>query len=250
MVCPKDWEAMDEQARQPGDTPNIPATRRNTAEADLSGSAASPDDLRLVAALRNGDEAAFVSLIEQYHMPLLRLAMLYVPERALAEEVVQETWIGVLQGIHRFEGRSSLKTWIFRILMNRARTHAQREGRSIPFSSLADFESESLDGLVEADRFLPADHPQWPGSWVSLPERWEDVPEDHLLSQEKRGYIDQAVQALPIGQRQVITLHDIEGCSSEEVCNLLGISAVNQRVLLHRARSQVRRALEHYLKEE
>jgi RNA polymerase sigma-70 factor (ECF subfamily) len=191
-----------------------------------------------------------MALVEQYHMPLLRLAMLYVPERALAEEVVQDTWIGVLQGIQRFEGRSSLKTWIFRILMNRARTHAQREGRSVPFSSLTDFDNEALDGLVDADRFHPADHPQHPGAWVSLPASWDDVPEAHLLSQETRGRIEQAVQALPASQREVITLHDIEGCSSAEVSSLLGISAVNQRVLLHRARAQVRRALERYLKEE
>lgn len=241
---------MNEQARQPGDMSNTSAVQRNTSGADLSGSSASPDDLRLVEALRNGDEAAFMALVEQYHMPLLRLAMLYVPERALAEEVVQDTWIGVLQGIHRFEGRSSLKTWIFRILMNRARTHAQREGRSIPFSSLTDFENESPDGPVDADRFLPADHPQWPGGWVSFPTSWDDVPEDYLLSQETRGHIDQAVQALPANQRAVITLHDIEGCSSEEIRSLLGISAVNQRVLLHRARAQVRRVLERYLKEE
>jgi RNA polymerase sigma-70 factor (ECF subfamily) len=241
---------MNEQARQPGDIPDTTAAQRSMPGADLSGASASPEDLRLVEALRNGDEAAFMSLVEHYHMPLLRLAMLYVPERALAEEVVQETWIGVLQGIHRFEGRSSLKTWIFRILMNRARTHAQREGRSVPFSSLTDFDNESLDGLVDADRFLPANHPQSPGGWVSFPASWDDVPEDHLLSQETRAHIEQAVQALPANQREVITLHDIEGVSSEEICGLLGISAVNQRVLLHRARTQVRRALEQYLKGE
>jgi RNA polymerase sigma-70 factor (ECF subfamily) len=241
---------MNEQARLPGDTPDAAATQRNLLKPDASGSTASPEDMRLVEALRNGDEAAFMALVEQYHMPLLRLAMLYLPDRALAEEVVQETWIGVLQGIHRFEGRSSLKTWIFRILMNRARTHAQREGRSVPFSSLADFSSEAQDGQVDADLFVPAEHLQGAGGWISPPSRWEDVPEDHLLSQETRGHIEQAVQALPANQRAVITLHDIEGCPSEEIRNLLGISAVNQRVLLHRARAQVRRALEQYLKEE
>ncbi len=241
---------MDEHTHQPGETPDKLAMQRSSRGADLSGAAASPDDLRLVEALRSGDEAAFLLLIERYHMPLLHLAMLYAPERALAEEVVQETWIAVLQGIHRFEGRSSLKTWMFRILMNRAKTHAQREGRSVPFSTLGDFDNDSLDGLVEADRFLPADHPQGPGHWASIPASWEDVPEDHLLSQETLRRIAQAVQTLPPGQREVITLHDIEGCSSEEVCSLLGISAVNQRVLLHRARAQVRRALERYLTEE
>ncbi len=236
---------MNEQARLPGEMPDAAAMPK----ADGSGSMASPEEMLLVEALRNGDEAAFMALVEQYHMPLLRLAMLYLPERALAEEVVQDTWIGVLQGIHRFEGRSSLKTWIFRILMNRARTYAQREGRSVPFSSLADFGAEPQDGQVDADLFVSADHPL-AGNWITPPSRWDDIPEDHLLSQETRGHIEQAVQALPANQRAVITLHDIEGCPSEEIRNLLGISAVNQRVLLHRARAQVRRALERYLKEE
>ncbi len=241
---------MNEQARLPGDGSDTSAGQQNTPGSDLPGFVASPEEMRLVEALRMGDEAAFMALIEQYHMPLLRLALLYVPDRAVAEEVVQETWIGVLQGIHRFEGRSSLKTWMFRILMNRARTHAQREGRSVPFSSLTDFEQDAQEGPVDADRFVPADHPRLAGHWVSFPASWDEIPEDHLLSQETRGRIEQAVQALPPNQREVITLHDIEGCSSEEIRNLLGISAVNQRVLLHRARSQVRRALEHYLKEE
>ena len=240
---------MNEQARQPGETSDLSAAQRNMPEPDGPGSSASQDEMLLVEALRKGDEAAFMMLVNMYHMPLLRLALLYVSDRTQAEEVVQDTWIGVLQGIHRFEGRSSLKTWIFRILMNRARTYAQREGRSIPFSSLADFDNEAPDG-PDADRFLPADHPQGQGNWISLPTSWEDVPEDHLLSQETRGHIDQAVQALPPSQREVITLHDIEGCSSEEIRDLLGITAVNQRVLLHRARAQVRRSLEHYLKEE
>jgi RNA polymerase sigma-70 factor (ECF subfamily) len=241
---------MNEQARLPGDMPDAAATQQNMLKADTSGSIASLEEMRLVEALRRGDEAAFMALVEQYHMPLLRLAMLYLPERALAEEVVQDTWIGVLQGIHRFEGRSSLKTWIFRILMNRARTYAQREGRSVPFSSLADFGSDPQDGPVDADLFTPTDPLQAAGGWISPPSRWDDVPEDHLLSQETRGHIEQAVQGLPANQRAVITLHDIEGCPSEEIRNLLGISAVNQRVLLHRARAQVRRALEQYLKEE
>ena len=241
---------MNEQTPQPGNMPERSAMQPNTQGAGFSGSVASSDDWRLVEALRMGDEAAFMALVEQYHMPLLRLALMYVSDRTVAEEVVQDTWIGVLQGIHRFEGRSSLKTWIFRILMNRARTHAQREGRSVPFSSLTDFDSEPVDGPVDADRFIQADQPQQAGHWISFPASWDDVPEDHLLSQETRKRIEQAVQALPTTQREVITLHDIEGCSSEEIRNLLGISAVNQRVLLHRARAQVRRALERYLKEE
>src|SRR6185312_13953227 len=133
---------MNEQARQPGETSDPSAIQRNMPEPDGPGSSASQDEMLLVEALRRGDEAAFMMLVNMYHMQLLRLALLYVPDRTLAEEGVQDTWIGVLQGIHRFEGRSSLKTWIFRILMNRARTHAQREGRSVPFSSLTDFEND------------------------------------------------------------------------------------------------------------
>jgi RNA polymerase sigma-70 factor (ECF subfamily) len=224
--------------------------QRNAADTQAPGPPASPDELRLIEALRRGEEAAFVMLINQYHAPLLRLALLYVQDRTLAEEVVQETWIAVLQGIHRFEARSSLKTWLFRILMNRARTHAQREGRSVPFSSLAALDGEQADGDPDADRFFPLDHPQRPGHWVSFPPSWDDVPEDRLVSQETRGRIEQAIQMLPPGQREVITLRDVEGWSSDEVCGLLGISAVNQRVLLHRARAQVRRALERYFKEE
>jgi RNA polymerase sigma-70 factor (ECF subfamily) len=219
-------------------------------DTQVSGPPASPDELRLVEALRRGEDAAFVMLINQYHTPLLRLALLYVSDRTQAEEVVQETWIAVLQGIHRFEARSSLKTWLFRILMNRARTHAQREGRSVPFSALAALDGEQADAEPDADRFFPLDHPQHPGQWVSFPPSWDDVPEDRLVSQETRGRIEQAIQMLPPGQREVITLRDVEGWSSDEVCGLLGISSVNQRVLLHRARAQVRRALERYFKEE
>jgi len=241
---------MSEQARQPGEAPKPIVIQQSPAGADFSAPPTSPEDLRLVEALRRGEEAAFVMLINQYHAPLLRLALLYVPDRTLAEEVVQDTWIGVLQGIHRFEARSSLKTWIFHILMNRARTHAQRESRSVPFSSLVDFDAEQTDGQPDADRFYPLDHPTRPGQWISFPPSWDDVPEDRLLSLETRGRIKQAIQMLPPSQREVITLRDIDGWSSDEVCALLSISSANQRVLLHRARAQVRRALERYLKEE
>jgi RNA polymerase sigma-70 factor (ECF subfamily) len=202
------------------------------------------EEQRLVEALRQGDERAFVTLLDRYHLPLLRLAKLYVSDQAVAEEVVQETWLGLLQGIQRFEERSSLKTWLFRILINRARTHAQREGRSIPFSSLPGADDEQNDGGVDADRFLPAGH------WKSFPERWDVIPEERLLSLETRGCIKQAIDALPPAQREVITLRDIEGWTSDDVCQSLSISAANQRVLLHRARAQVRRALEHYFTED
>jgi RNA polymerase sigma-70 factor (ECF subfamily) len=202
---------------------------------------ASPDDLRLVESLRYGDEAAFGALLDGYYSSLVRLALIYVPSRAVAEEVVQETWLGVLQGLPRFEGRSSLKTWIFRILTNRAKTQGQREARSVPFSDI-----QPDEPAVDPARFLPADDPDWPRHWLVHPASWAEIPEEQFLSQETRAQIDQAIAALPANQREVITLRDIEGWNSAEVCTLLGISESNQRVLLHRARSKVRQALEEY----
>ncbi len=227
----------------------MPQPERPSASSSTNASTAE-DERNLVAALRGGDEAAFMTVLNRYHTPLLRLARVYVPNQTAAEEVVQETWIGLLQGIGRFEERSSLKTWLFHILMNRAKTHAQREGRSIPFSSLPGADDEQADGGIEADRFLPLDDPQWPGGWKSFPQRWDEIPEERLLSLETRSHIEQAIQALPPAQREVITLRDVEGWTSDEVCDFLGISQANQRVLLHRARAQVRRALEQYLNEE
>ena len=204
------------------------------------------DEQRLVDSLRAGDESAFEMLVDLYHTPLLRLAMLYVHSRAVAEEVVQETWLGVLQGLARFEGRSSLKTWIFRILTNRARTRGQREGRSIPFSSVWNPESDAGEPSVEVDRFFPPSHAS-AGHWVSFPHNWDALPEERLIGQESRAKIQQAIDALPGGQREVIRLRDVEGWTSEETCNVLEITETNQRVLLHRARSKVRRTLEQYL---
>jgi RNA polymerase sigma-70 factor, ECF subfamily len=203
------------------------------------------DDARLVASLRAGDERVFEKLVREHHTALLRVAQIYVTSRAVAEEVVQETWLGVLKGIERFEGRSSLKTWIFRILTNIARTRAQREGRTLPMSALHRPGSVP-EPAVEADRFLPPDHERWPGHWASKPEPW---PEDRLLAQETRSVFEDAVEGLPPNQRAVITLRDVEGWSSEETCNALGLTETNQRVLLHRARSKVRRALEAYFTE-
>ena len=216
---------------------------------NLAGVVASADDLYLIEQLRSGNEAAFVALIDRYANAMLRLAMAYVTAWAVAEEVVQETWIAVLEGLNRFEGRSSLKTWMFRILTNCAITRAQREGRSIPFSSLSDIDTDQSEPAVDAERFLPADH-QWSGHWVSFPANWEEMPEDRLLSQETRACIDRAIEALPPNQRVIITLRDIEGWKAEETCTFLGISEVNQRVLLHRARSKVRGVLEKYFEEE
>jgi RNA polymerase sigma-70 factor (ECF subfamily) len=172
--------------------------------------------------------------------------MMYTPTRAIAEDVVQETWLGVLQGLDRFEGRSSLKTWIFRILTNRAKTRGQRERRNIPFSALAKEESEGSDPAVEASRFHGPDD-RFPRGWVSFPDRWDGIPEERLLSSETLERVEAAIDTLPPAQREVITLRDVEGWTSVEVCNHLGISETNQRVLLHRARAKVRGALEGYL---
>lgn len=200
-------------------------------------------DAQLVAALRAGDEETFRLLVRDWHAPLLRVAQIFVPSRAIAEEVVQETWLRVLGALDRFEGRSSLKTWVFRILANTAKTRAQREGRVIPFSSLQD-PGRVPEAAVDIDRFLPDDHEHHPGAWSSPPR---DLPEERLLASETRTRIAEAIESLPASQRAVIMLRDVQGWSSDEVCNALDITEVNQRVLLHRARAKVRTALEDYL---
>ena len=203
------------------------------------------EDAAVIAALRARDERVFEELMRMYNASLLRVAQIYVASRAVAEDVVQETWIGVLNGIDRFEGRSSLKTWIFRILTNIAKTRGQREGRTVPFSALERPDAVP-EAAVDADRFLPADHERWPGHWSSKPEPW---PEERLLAAETREVVERAIEQLPPAQRAVISLRDVEGWSSEETRNALGVSETNQRVLLHRARSKVRQALEDYLME-
>lgn len=215
----------------------------------LPGAAAPQADLALVQALRGGDEAAFVLLLNRYHTSLIRLALIYAPGPAVAEEIVQETWLGLLQGIDRFEGRSSLKTWLFRILINTAKKRGAREGRQIPFSALFQSETEPAEPAVLPDRFLPGSDPNWPNHWAEAPENWANIPESRLLSQETRDCLLRAIAGLPPGQQEVITLRDVEGWTAPEVCALLGISQANQRVLLHRARAKVRSALEQYLKE-
>jgi RNA polymerase sigma-70 factor (ECF subfamily) len=205
------------------------------------------DDAQLVAALRQGDETAFEILVGRYHTSLIRLAQHYVSSYALAEEVAQDTWLGVLQGLKRFEGRSSLKTWIFHILTNRAKTRGQREGRSIPFSALEKLAVEGSEPAVDPQRFRTAE--PWADHWAMPPQSWEQLPEERMLSQETRACIDATVATLPPNQRLVLTLRDIEGFSSQDVCGILDVSESNQRVLLHRARSRVRSALEHYYAE-
>jgi RNA polymerase sigma-70 factor, ECF subfamily len=203
-------------------------------------------DAQLLDALRAGDEAAFEALVREYHPSLVRVARIYVSSLASAEEVAQETWLGVLNGLDRFEGRSSLRTWIFRILTNIAKTRAQREGRTLPFSALQD-PGRVPEAAVDADRFLDPEHPRWPGHWAIKPQAW---PEEALVAAETRERIAEAIEALPASQRAVITLRDVEGWDSTDVCNALGLTETNQRVLLHRARSKVRGALESYLQED
>jgi RNA polymerase sigma-70 factor, ECF subfamily len=204
----------------------------------------SAEETRLVEGLRARDEAAFALLVREHGASMLRVARLYVRDRQVAEEVVQDAWLGALNGIGRFEGRSSLKTWLFRILTNTAKTRALREGRSVPFSALA--REQGTDRAVDADRFLGPDD-RYPGYWGMPPARWSGAPEERLVASETLELIGAEIDKLPAAQAVVITMRDIEGLAADEVCTALGISDTNQRVLLHRARAAVRRALEGYL---
>ena len=191
-------------------------------------------DADLVVRLRAGDEAAFAALVERYHPSLLRLAETMVPSRAIAEEVVQETWLGVVRGIDKFEGRSSLRTWVFHILVNRARTTGVREKRRAP--AFTDWIP-----AVEPSRFGQD------GAWVDPPTPWPDDVDDRLAAEMLAGRVRARLSHLPELQRQVVTLRDLEGLGAAEVCELLAISDANQRVLLHRGRSRSRSMLEHEL---
>jgi RNA polymerase sigma-70 factor (ECF subfamily) len=201
------------------------------------------DERRLIDALRAGDEGAFIELLRLHGPAMLRVARSYVSSHAVAEEVVQETWLAVIRGIHRFEERSSLKTWLYRILTNTAMTRAEREGRSAPFSSLAGDDPD--EPAVDPDRFLGPEG-RWPGHWASPPRA---TPEQALLAKEARERIQAAIERLPGTQRLVITLRDVAGLESGEVCDLLDLSEGNHRVILHRARSRVRESLEAYVEE-
>jgi RNA polymerase sigma-70 factor (ECF subfamily) len=196
----------------------------------------------LVARLQAGDEAAFRELVTRHDRAMRRLARSYVHTVSAADEVVQETWLAVIRGLPNFERRSSLKTWIFRILVNRAQTRGVRERRVVPFSALAPSDD---DPTVDPDRFLPPGHPV-AGYWSATPTRFFELPEERLLAAEAAGLIAQAIAGLPDRQRRVIELRDVEGWESTEVCESLGLSPENQRVLLHRARSTVRSILEEY----
>jgi len=201
-------------------------------------------EAQLVAALRAGDEEAFTMLVTTWHATLKRVARAYVRTDAIAEDVVQETWLAAIAGLDRFEERASLKTWLFHILANRARTRAVREARSVPFTALAGGQD---DPAVDPDRFNGEDD-AWPGHWAAPPRPWED-PERRLQSLEARELLRAAIGGLPEMQQAVLTLRDVEGLEAQEVCELLDLSDANQRVLLHRARARVRTELEHWFEE-
>jgi RNA polymerase sigma-70 factor (ECF subfamily) len=194
---------------------------------------------RVLAALRSGDEAAFLALVNRHHRAMVRVASMYVRSRASAEEVVQDAWLGVLKGLHLFEGRSSLRSWIFRILVNCAKARGASEGRSLPMSALAD-PTEEEGASVSPDRFR-GDEERWPGHWSDPPEPWPDA---QVESSEMVAFVREGIEMLPETQRTVMALRDVDGWESGEVCELLAISEGNQRVLLHRARSKVRAFVE------
>jgi RNA polymerase sigma-70 factor (ECF subfamily) len=199
------------------------------------------EDSSALDALKSGDEAAFRALVQRHHGALLRLAMGYVRDRALAEDVVQETWLTCLRSLDRFEGRSSLKTWIFGIALNIARSRARKEARILPFALFRRRDSESAGPTVDPSRF-GAD-----GMWKSPPDSWSNVPESRVLSNETMQRVRDAIDSLPARQREVIVLRDVGGLEATEVCSLLAITPENQRVRLHRARTAVRKMLEDYL---
>jgi len=208
------------------------------------------EERALIDAIKRRDEVAFGQLVLRYEGPLLRLALVYARSRAIAEEIVQETWLGVLQGIDRFESRSSFRTWLFRILVNRARTRAAREGRMVPFAAHESADDRAADPAVPPERFLGPDHPEWPRHWAVPPRSWAGEPEQLLLTRETMQAVARAMAELPPAQREVMTLRDVQGWTTEEVCNVLSITETNQRVLLHRARSRVRAALERHFDRE
>jgi RNA polymerase sigma-70 factor, ECF subfamily len=202
-------------------------------------------DASLLAALRAGDEDAFAALVTRYHASLRRGARAYVSSDAVAEEVVQETWLAVIRGLDRFEQRATIKTWLFHILTNQAKTRGMRERRIVPFASLAGADGDAPS--VSPDRFQ-RDGDTWPGHCATPPRPWQD-PERRLASLEAREHLRTAIASLPATQQAVLTLRDVEGLESEEVCELLDLSAGNQRVILHRARARVRADLERYFEE-
>ncbi|HVV17349.1 MAG TPA: RNA polymerase sigma factor [Polyangia bacterium] len=205
------------------------------------GPTATAEDGAVIAALRSGDEAAFVTFAVAHQRMLLRLARMWVKNDALAEEVVQETWLTMLESLDRFEGRSALKTWLCGILVNVARSRLRHEGRSVPASSLGDPDEPAVD----PSRFSTNARP-WEGHWEQPPNPFPDDPEAHLLTAELRVRVEEAIAALPPAQREVVVLQDIEGFAGDEVSTILGVSSANKRVLLHRARAKIRATVERH----
>lgn len=221
---------------------SIPPDRPRT-----SGHAVWPEDSLLVSALRRREESAFAALLDRHGGAMMRLAAASLSDWEDVQDVVQEAWIGVLKGIDRFEERCTLKTWIFRILQNRIRTRLKRRYAREPLSAVGEALPES-EPAVDPERFLPADHPRWPHHWKVEPAAWSQSPDEVLLSDEVQAQFQRAVAELPALQRSVITMRDVEGWEADEVCDVLNVTPINQRVLLHRARSKVRQALENYFR--
>jgi len=201
-------------------------------------------DLDELAALRRRDEAVFAALVRRHHHSMLRVARSYVATESVAEEVVQDTWVAVIDGIDRFEGRSRLTTWIYAILINRARSSGSREARWVPTDVMAIAEPSVAPDWFHGHGHDDARH------WRRIPTDWRTVPESVLESRETRAVLDQAIAALPPLHRAVITMRDIEGLSASEACDLLGLTEVNQRVVLHRARARLRETLERHVEDQ
>jgi RNA polymerase sigma-70 factor (ECF subfamily) len=223
-----------------------------TPPADAPRERASEDDPAFLARLRRGDEEAYLDLVTRHRAPMVRVALLHCPRRDAAEEVVQDTWLAVFEGIGAFEGRSTLRTWIYSILLNRAKTRGAREARQVPLTDLEPPAGADESGL-DAGSFQGDDGP-YPGHWTRRPRDWTesprwcgDAPDRGLIAAELRDVIDAAIAALPPLQRTVVTLRDVLEMTSEEARNALGLSETNLRVILHRGRARVRRAIEAYL---
>jgi len=208
----------------------------------VGGVAGTAEESELVGRLREGDERAFEEAVDALYPAMFAVARGYVRVRSVAEEVVQDGWVAILDGLERFEGRSSLRTWVLQIVANIARDRGAREGRSLPFSALEVSEEEPL---VEPERFLRRGEP-FPEGWKVFPTDWRTLPESRVLARETRDVVDAAITSLPDSQRLVMMLRDVLGCRAEEVSEALGITAANERVLLHRARVRVRTELERY----
>ena len=209
----------------------VAATRIETAES------------RLVRGLKAGDESVFAETVDRFTPSMLRVARGFGLTAAAAEDAVQEAWVRVLRSLDRFEGRSSFRTWLFVILGNCARRRAAKEPRSVSLNS----GGGAAEPAVAESRFFAADHPRWAGMWTTLVNSWDSIPEERLLAEETRNVLRAAIDALPERYSAVFVLRDVEGWPSEDVCALLSLTPENQRVLLHRARTRIRAALEEYL---